>query len=126
MIPLPVENFPMVFKIGSLSHAKGYVINKLFEQERYGGTHLPVIYLSQGYPPHWRHLITNAVEELRKEGIIRIVKKRTGKGYGDHAVLVRSKLGEARALLNGFRAARGLPRLKPDLVSFWPVKKRQT
>jgi hypothetical protein len=117
-----MEYFPMVFKVGTIEHAKGYVINKLFEQNRYGAVHLPVIYLSQGYPSHWKHLITQAIEELNKERIIQIVKKRTEKGSGNHAVLNRSELGKARALLNGFREARGLPRLKPDLKSFWPVK----
>lgn len=112
----------MIFKLGTVEHAKGYVINKLFEQQRYKDTHLPVIYLSQGYPPHWRHLITRAVQELKQERIIQIVKKRTGRSYGDHAVLVRSQLGKARALLNGYRAASGLPRLRPDLNSFWPVQ----
>lgn len=112
----------MVFKVGSLNHAKRYVINKLFEQKRYGDTHLPVIYLSQGYPSHLKHLVTKAIEELRKEGIIQIVKKRTGGSYGDHAVLVRAGLGEARGLLNGFRAARKLPRLGKDLKTFLPVK----
>ncbi|MGP8071171.1 MAG: hypothetical protein ACLP5V_14900 [Candidatus Bathyarchaeia archaeon] len=112
----------MVFKLGSLNHAKGYVINKLFEQQRYGGRHLPVIYLSQGYPSHLKHLVTEGIEELRKEGVIQIVKKRTGRGYGDHAVLVKAKLGEARGLLNGFRAAADLPRLGTDLKSFLPVK----
>jgi hypothetical protein len=70
-----MEYFPMVFKIGTLEHAKGYVINKLFEQERFGATHLPIVYLSQGYPPHWKHLIKQATDELKKERIIRIEKK---------------------------------------------------
>lgn len=112
----------MTFKLGSLNHAKGYVVNKLFEQERYGATHIPVIYLSQGYPSHLKHLVRQGIEELRREGIIRIMKKRTGKGYGDHAVLVRAKLDEARALLNGFREASKLPRLGKDLKTFLPVK----
>jgi hypothetical protein len=112
----------MAFKVGSLNHAKGFVINKLFEQQRYGGRHLPVIYLSQGYPSHMRHLVTEGIEELRREGIIQIVKKRTGQGYGDHAVLVKAKLGEARGLLNGFRAARKLPKVGRDMRTFLPVK----
>jgi len=112
----------MTFKVGSLNHAKGYVINKLFEQERYGAHHLAIIYLSQGYPSHLRHLIQQAIDELSKQGIILVVKKRTGQGYGDHAVLVHANLGKARGLLNGFRAARKLPRLGKDLKTFLPVK----
>lgn len=110
----------MVFKLGTIEHAKGYVINKLFEQDRYGGAHLPVIYLSQGYPVHWRHLIKQATEALRRERIIRIEKKRTGRDYADHAVLVRSNLDKARPLLNGYRASVGLPRVGKDLKTFLP------
>ena len=111
----------MVLKLGSLNHAKSYVINKLFEQQRYGGAHLPILYLSQGYPPHLRHLITKAIDELRQEGIIQIMKKRTGSGYGDHAILVKTRLGKARGLLNAFRETRKLPRVGKDLKTFLPA-----
>ena|SRR5919109_4546691 len=47
----------MATKPGTLSHAKGFVINKLYEQKRFGGSHVPVAFLSQGYPPKWRHLV---------------------------------------------------------------------
>ena len=53
----------MVFKLGTLFHAKGYAINKLFEQHRFGAKHLPTHLLQQGYPPRWRHLISMAVDE---------------------------------------------------------------
>ena len=112
----------MVFKLGTLYHAKGFVISKLFEHGRPGDGHLPVVLLPQGYPPQYRHLITKACEELKREGLIQIVKKRTGRSYADHAVLVHTRLRKARALLNGFRAAADLPRLGPDLKSFIPVK----
>ena len=111
----------MAFKLGTLEHAKGYVVNKLFEQRRFGGKHLPVVYLRHGYPPNWRHMIKTATEALRKEGIVRIERKRTGRDYADHAVLVWSKLGQARSLLNGYRAKEGLPRLGRDLKTFLPV-----
>ena len=118
--PLPVEFVPMAFKLGSLSHAKGFVVNKLFEQGRFGGKHLPVFLLSQGYPPQLRHLITKAVDELKREGIIRIIKKRTGRDYADHATLVEARLSQARPLLTGFRSASKLPRLGSDLKTFLP------
>ena len=41
----------MATKLGTLSHAKGFVINKLYEQKRFGGSHVPIAFLSQGYPP---------------------------------------------------------------------------
>ena len=69
----------MVFKLGTLFHAKGYAINKLFEQHRFGAKHLPTHLLQQGYPPRWRHLISMAVDELKAEGIILIQPKRTGR-----------------------------------------------
>jgi len=62
----------MATKLGTLNHAKGFVINKLYEQKRFGGSHVPVAFLSQGYPPKWRHLISEGIAELKTEGIIRI------------------------------------------------------
>jgi hypothetical protein len=67
-----------------------------------------------------------AVDELKAEGIILIQPKRTGRDTSDHATLVWSRLGEARALLNGFRESKGLPRLGPDLKTFLPAKRFQT
>ncbi len=112
----------MVFKLGTLAHAKGYVINKLFEQHRFGASHLPIHLLQKGYPCNWRHLIPEAIDELKKEGVVRIQPKRTGSDSSDHATLVWSKLGKARALLNGFRGKEGLPRLGEDLRTFLPIK----
>ena len=40
----------MAFKLGSLEHAKGFIINKLFEQSRSAGTYLAVEDLPTGYP----------------------------------------------------------------------------
>jgi len=110
----------MAFKLGSLKHAKGYVIHKLYEQRRFGGSHVPVEFLSQGYPPRWQHLISEAVDELKKEGIIRVQPKRTGRGHTDHATLVSQRLAKARPLLNGYRASEGLPRLGRDLKTLLP------
>jgi len=92
----------MATKLGTLSHAKGYVINKLWKQEEFGGHHVPVQFLSEGYPPKWRHLITKAVEELENQGIINIQKKRTGRGSGSHARLAGDAMARARGLFNAF------------------------
>ena len=67
----------MATKLGTLNHAKGFVVNKLFvnklyQQKLFGGSHVPVPFLSQGYPPKWRHLIREATEALQREGIIRV------------------------------------------------------
>ena len=112
----------MVFKLGTLEHAKGFVINKLFEQKRFVGKHLAVEDLPTGYPPHWRGLIGAAVSELKTEGIIHPQRKRTRRDYGEHVTLVWEKLPQARGLMNGYRASVGLPRLGKDLKTFLPAK----
>ena len=111
----------MVTKLGSLSHAKGFVINKLYEQKRFGGRHVPLTFLSHGYPPEWRHLIQRGIDELKKEGIIRIEVKRTGRGSGPHATLSRDALARARGLLNAYRKSAGLPTLGQDLRTLIPI-----
>lgn len=75
-----MEMIPMVTRLGTINHAKGFVINKLYEQRRFGGSHVPVRFLSQGYPPEWRHLVGQAVRELKTEGIIEIEPKRQVEG----------------------------------------------
>ncbi len=111
----------MATKLGSLSHAKGFVINKLYEQKRFGGAHVPVAFLSQGYPPKWRHLIGEGIEELKSEGIIRIEIKRTGRGSAAHATLAKEALARSRGLLNAYRKSEGLPTLGQDLKTLLPV-----
>ncbi len=111
----------MATKLGTLSHAKGFVVNKLYEQKRFGGSHVPVTFLSQGYPPKWRHVIADAVQDLKGEGIIRIEVKRTGRGSGPHATLAKDALAKARGLLNAYRKSEGLPTLGRDLKSLLPV-----
>jgi hypothetical protein len=119
-----MEQVPMVTKLGTLSHAKGFVINKLRGQKRFGGTHVPVQFLSEGYPPRWRHLITQAVEALENEGIVRIEKKRTGRDSAPHGSLAKNALATkgVRGLLNAYRKAEGLPPLGRDLKTLLPIR----
>ncbi len=105
----------MATKLGTLNHAKGFVVNKLYQQKRFGGSHVPVPFLSQGYPPKWRHLIREATEALQREGIIRVEIKRTGRDSGPHATLSMDALARARGLLNAFRKSENLPTLGKDL-----------
>jgi len=112
----------MATKLGTLSHAKGFVVNKLYEQKRFGGSHVPVQFLSQGYPPKWRHLITQAVEELENEGIVHVENKRTGRSSGPHARLAKNALAAARGLLNAYRKAEDLPTLGKDLKTLLPIR----
>lgn len=70
----------MAFKVGSLNHAKGFIINKLFSQHRFGAKHVAVDDLATGYPPQHRDLLGAAIEELEKEGIILIQKKKNSQG----------------------------------------------
>ncbi len=79
----------MATRLGTLNHAKGFVINKLYEQKRFGGSHVPAAFLTQGYPPEWRHLITQAIDALAKQGIVHLSTKRTGRGTAPHAILAR-------------------------------------
>ncbi len=111
----------MATKLGTLRHTKGFVVNKLYEQKRFGGRHVPVAFLSQGYPLKWRHLIGVAIEEIKREGIIRIEVKRTGRGSGPHATLARDALAKARGLLNAYRKSEGLPTLGRDLKTLLPM-----
>src|SRR3990172_4774124 len=111
----------MATKLGTLSHAKGFVVNKLYEQRRFGGSHVPVIFLSQGYPPKWRHLVRDAIDELNNEGIIRIEVKRTGRGSAPHATLAKNALAKARGLLNAYRKSANLPTLGQDLKTVLPA-----
>lgn len=112
----------MPFRLGSLNHAKGFVLNKLFEQHRVGGKHIAMNGLMTGYPRQYRNLLIDAVDDLRKEGIVLVQPKRTGSDSGDHVTLVWDQLPKARALLNGFRAEQSLPRLAKDLKNFIPIK----
>ncbi|MHB2036214.1 MAG: hypothetical protein ACYCPW_05675 [Nitrososphaerales archaeon] len=112
----------MAFKLGSVNHAKGFILNKLFEQHRVGGKHIAMNDLVTGYPKPYRNLLVQAVEDLKKEGLVVVQPKRTGRDSGDHVTLVWNQLPKARALLNGFREEQLLPRLGKDLKSFIPVK----
>ena len=112
----------MAFKLGSVNHAKGFILNKLFEQHRVGGKHIAMNDLVSGYPKQHRDLLIQAVEDLKKEGLVVVQPKRTGRDSGDHVTLVWNQLPKARALLNGFREEQLLPRLGKDLKSFVPVR----
>lgn len=105
----------MVLRIGTLSHAKGFIANKLWQQRRIGGKHIPVEVLSHGYNPQYRHLIKDALQELKSEGVVVVIKKRTGRGTSEHASLDPRKLRQIRGLLNAYRESVGLPRLWRDL-----------
>lgn len=117
----------MVFKLGTLFHAKGYIVNRLFEDGRIGKNHLPIGLLRQGYPPTWHHLISKAFDELRTENpsLLQVSKKRTGRGSSLHVSLVSNRLPKIRALMNGYRASVGLPRYGPDLKTLLPLPKRK-
>jgi len=110
------------FRLGTINHAKGYVLNKLFEQRRIGGRHVPVGLIETGYPPKWRHLIANAIDSLRHEGLILVQKKRTEGSYGLHASIVPSRLQDCRALINAFRTGEGLGPVGRDMRTILPVR----
>lgn len=92
----------MVFRIGTVDHAKGFIVNKLWEQRRIGGSHMPVELLARGYPDQHRGLIPKALRELRAEGVVRVKPQRSGRDSTDHISLVASRLGEVRGLMNAY------------------------
>ena len=100
------------------------VIDKLRKQKRFGGSHVPVRFLSQGYPLEWRYLITKALEELGNEGVIQVTTQRTGRDSARHARLTKNALARKRGLMNAFRRAEGLPSLGRDLKTWLPVRRR--
>lgn len=116
----------MAFKLGTIEHAKGYIINRLFEDRRIGARHLPSNLLEQGYPPKWRHLISQALNDLRAENPspIHVLKKRTGRDSSLHVSLVHPRLAKVRALMNGYRASVGLPRYGPGFKTLIPPRKK--
>jgi|SRR5712692_7882254 len=97
-----------MFKVGTLQHVKGFILDKLFE---YGclssgghhAKHMPVRDLRHGYPPRYHGIFARATGELRAEGLILLFKARTGRDSDWHAVLQKEKLRRARPLINGYR-----------------------
>jgi len=104
----------MVLRLGTLNHAKGFIINKLWEQRRIGGKHLSASLLPHGYPLRHRHLIREALQELGREGVVLIGTKRTGRGSEDHVSLSSSKLAQIRGLMNAYRESVKLPKIGRD------------
>jgi len=66
-------------------------------------------------------LISEGIEELKTEGIIRIEIKRTGRGSAPHATLAKEALARSRGLLNAYRKSEGLPTLGKDLKMLLPI-----
>ncbi len=58
-----------LFRLGTINHAKGYVLNKLLKRHLVGEKHLPLGFLEEGYPPKHRHLIRDAIDDLKREGV---------------------------------------------------------
>jgi hypothetical protein len=107
----------MAFKLGSVNHAKGYILNKLYEDQRIGGKHLPVSLLKTGYPLEHRPLIDEAFQQLKKQNppLILVQTKRTGKDTSEHVCMVPSRVKKPRGLINGWREAAKLPRYGRDM-----------
>lgn len=116
----------MAFKLGSLNHAKGYIINKLFEDHRIGGKHLPMELLSHGYPPKHRPLIREAYDLLRTENPspLHVEGKKTGRDTSAHVSLVPHMIPKVRALMNGYRKSVGLQPFGEDLKTLLPLRSR--
>ena len=107
----------MVVRIGTINHAKGFIVNRLWEQHRIGASHLPVELLTHGYPDQHRGLIRKALEKLRAEGVVQVRPQRSGRDSTDHASLVASRLSEVRGLMNAYRKSVKRPRVGRDMES---------
>lgn len=116
----------MAFKLGTLVHAKGFIINKLFDDGRIGHKHLPVQLLPSGYPPKYRHLVKEAFELLKSENPspIQVVSRRTGRGTSPHVCLVPPRLWPkgVRGLMNGYRKSVGRQPYGKDLKTLLPLR----
>jgi len=110
------------FRLGTVSHAKGYVLNKLFERHRIGESHLPMRFLEEGYPVKWRPLIKEAIQSLRSEGLILTLKKRTGRDSSLHACIVTKRLTDCRPLINAYRQSVDLGPVGKDMRTILPVE----
>jgi hypothetical protein len=114
-------------KIGTLSHVKGFILNKLFEKHcftgsgRTHGKHMTAKNLPAGYLPQYHRLFGDAIRELRTEGLIHVFPARTGRDSEDHVTIVRDNLANSRSLINAYRKSVGLLRLRRDLTEF-PMK----
>ena len=116
----------MAFKLGTLLHAKGFIINKLFDDNRIGGNHLPVQLLQKGYPPKYRHLVKEAFELLKSENPspIQVGPHKTGRGTSPHVCLVKARLSSIRGLMNGYRRSVGRQPYGRDLKTLLPLRRR--
>ncbi len=115
----------MAFRLGTLLHAKGFIINKLFDDDRIGHRHLPVQLLPKGYPPKYRHLVKEAFEILKSENPspIQVVQHRTGRGTSPHVCLVPTRLSSVRGLMNGYRKSVGRQPYGRDLRTLLPLRR---
>ena len=107
----------MVVRIGTINHAKGFIVNRLWEQRRIGASHLPVELLTHGYPDQHRGLIRKALEKLRAEDVVQVRPQRSGRDSTDHVSLVASRLSEVRGLMNAYRKSVKRPRVGRDMES---------
>ncbi len=113
-----------MMKKGTLSHVKGFIMNKLFEKGCLGSPgahhtkHMPVRDLRAGYDPKHHGLFEEAVTQLRREGLVLTFPARTGRGSEDHVVANVGRLRTARGLINAYRRDVGLTPLAPSLREF--------
>jgi hypothetical protein len=118
----------MVFKLGTMLHAKGFIINKLFDDNRIGHRHLPVELLPNGYPLKYRHLVKEAFELLKSENPspLQVAPHRTGSGTSLHVCLVPTRLWPkgVRGLMNGYRKSVGRQPYGKDLKTLLPLRRR--
>ncbi len=95
-------------KVGTVFDIKGFIMNKLFEDERIGGRHVSYDDLKTGYPPEHLENWDEAIDQLKKEGRIVVHPGRTRRGSGLQVAAIEKALKGSRAIMNAYRRRTGL------------------
>ena len=81
------------------------ILQKLIRSNTWGGKHTPLDFIAKGIPEHYRNthkgkkVFEKALKELKNDGWIVILSKKTGKGSGDHISLNPRKVEEIKQFL---------------------------
>ena len=84
---------------------KKLILQKLVRGNIWGGKHTPLDFIAKGIPEHYRNthkgkkVFEKALKELKNDGWIVILSKKTGKGSGDHISLNPRKVEEIKQFL---------------------------
>lgn len=84
---------------------KRLILQKLIRGNVWGGKHTPLDFIIKGIPEHYRNthkgkkILEKTLKELKNDGWIIILIKKTGKSSGDHIFLNPRKVDEIKQFL---------------------------